>query len=77
MIEVTQEDIDKGTRRDSTSCPVALAAARLLGGTPRVSMCFISLQGLHAEIPEHAGELIFRFDQDLDVEPFEFEVEFK
>lgn len=45
IIQVTQDDIDRGCREDANNCPVARAVARAVPDADRVSvdMCDISI----------------------------------
>jgi hypothetical protein len=83
-IEVTQEDIDKGERRQCNTCPVALAITRQL--PEELKGCVVSVTCLnatifskntrgilrHAELPEEAADFIQRFDDHIGVQPFTF-----
>lgn len=75
-IEVTQADIDRGTRSDCAACPIALAAARAVGFP-----CEADLTGLwfplgmgHYVLPAAASDFVLAFDAGETVQPFAFEV---
>lgn len=86
LIKVTAEDIAQGNRKEPASCPVAKAISRELGMTANVGISF-----LHTIDPKHVGDkkavwnkyptpnkasrFIQRFDRQMPVEPFEFELE--
>ncbi len=80
LVEVTQEDIDKGRRykggRRGEFCPVARALRR--GTTSnRVTVGFVraTVQGRLIELPLPAIVFIEMFDRDKPVSPFSFEIE--
>lgn len=77
--EVTEEDIEKGTRRDSRSCALALALKRTLGDSPRVSLDYLTIA-----LPDEPGkrrwfrlspkgaQFVRGFDNGEPVKPFKF-----
>lgn len=75
-IKVTEEDIQKGTKSDSSCCPIALACIRQIKKS--WSEVHRLLVFLHPDerILETQGiyEFIHKFDDDFLVEPFEFEL---
>lgn len=80
-VKVTQEDINKGTSRSPSYCPVARAISRQTTDYVRVGSTIIYLN-LGTEnvrsvlVPGHVTIFIDKFDRDRPVEPFEFELEF-
>lgn len=81
IVKVTQEHIDKGNRRRSESCPIALAIKDIncyryiIVGADRV--CTILNEGNKIEehkLPVEAINFIRRFDKYFSVKPFEFEL---
>jgi len=83
-VEVTFDDILQGTPGACGSCPIALAAQRLLDTDRfKVEVSLLSLICLNldgdlsglAELPPDARAFIDGFDHGADVEPFEFEIE--
>lgn len=76
QIKVTQEDIDKGTKRSCTLCPVALAVKRqFLKSTILVCEGTIDIsKELIYDTPYEVAQFICNFDAGNLVEPFEFEL---
>lgn len=84
-IYVTQDDIDKGTRGDGASCPVAIAIERRCPGMVDVEVDdgSIEIDGdaddfyYHLTPPAITGEFIRRFDEQgpSGVLPFSFELD--
>jgi hypothetical protein len=78
-INVTQEDIDKGVRRISDCCPVALSLFRLgyTGITVEHDEVFLTTE--HDDyvfaLPDTVAEFIRDFDRRDEVSPFSFELE--
>mgnify|MGYP003556362465 CR=1 FL=1 len=74
-IQVTQEDIDKGIKQNICNCPIALSLKR---NFPRAKVgCSITLNGTWndaIDTPVEASCFIDKFDNDLPVEPFEFDL---
>jgi hypothetical protein len=74
-IQVTAEDIKQGVRTSCTKCPIALALNRATGRKWKVS-------GMRAEneeagrvaLPWEACRFQDRYDYDLPVNPFEFDI---
>ena len=75
LIKVEQEDINNGVRHSNNSCPIALAINRTLGVSCRVTMEYISIGTLWANLSGKARQFIHGFDRGFPVEPFEFEIE--
>lgn len=79
-VSVTQEDIEKGRRKEARSCPIALAARRAFKERP------LAVDGwsivLHADredeqslrLPRDAERRLDAFDEGDPMEPFTFEV---
>lgn len=78
-IEVTQEDIEKGQRHRSLSCPVALAVNRAFnGGSIYVGSSHIydENDGMRTiDLPIEAISFIRVFDSGKVVKPFKFSIE--
>ena len=87
QFNVTQDEIDRGTRGDCRACPIALAANRLLRGDVAVSHLAITVYScerlscerlpathFRAEIPLVARHFILLFDiyGPARVRPFAF-----
>ena len=68
-VEVTQEDIEKGKKRDSSCCPVALACKRVVNLT--WSEVF---QRVGYNYDRIISRWIGKFDRGEKVEPFSFEL---
>lgn len=81
-IEVTERDIEEGTKKQCFSCPIARAMSRVFPNVrARVSYTYVSLgcdqwghAGYIAELPIEAHRFIERFDRTGRGKPFEFEV---
>lgn len=83
-VEVTQQDISKGIERSSCGCPIALA---LLRSAPGYSFdvgsiaVYIGYSGRRisysrgAVLPKKAKDFILKFDSNIRVEPFKFELD--
>lgn len=79
-VSVTQEDIDKGVRRSSSSCPNYLAVARALGRSDiHVGVFFVcdTTYDRITDMPAVAGDWIRRFDAQMPVEPIEYDLTLK
>lgn len=77
LIEVTQQDIDAGAKRHCTSCPVALAISRAMGGGMVVVRYRTwSAPGLCASggLPPSVTEFIRSFDAGRAVDPIKFRI---
>lgn len=88
IVEVTQEDIDNGKRRNCSRCPIALALMRKFNLDPSEDSLDAASVGLtiasifpvmHRErkpqyfnMPDEASEFIKDFDSKLPVKPFSF-----
>lgn len=75
-INVTQDDIDKGNRGNSNSCPIARVVRGILP-MARVNVRYINSIGMGADIalPSEATQFIVSFDNHYPVAPLEFEVD--
>ncbi len=73
-IQVTQAHIDKGTRFNINSCPVALALEDVFG--PGCSVfSFIHTPGHQSiETPSNVFRAILKFDKHAEMTPFDFEI---
>lgn len=74
IVEVTQEDIDKGVPYGVASCPVALALQRTIGARVAVDPTAWSLfHGMKDyPLPGDASVFIRDFDSGKPVAPFRF-----
>ncbi len=75
-IEVTEQDITHGKRKQCEECPIALAMHRATDehwsvGT-KLDRC---RDGFSIKTPLSACEFITDFDSSLPVQPFTFEIE--
>jgi len=76
-ITVTQQHIDAGVRGSATSDPVSLALKEQAGW----EKAYVNVFGIQNgqikryPLPEGMWEFMYRFDNSLPVEPFEFELE--
>ena len=82
-VRVTQDDIDAGVRGDCTSCPVARAVARVVpaGWLVDVGLSTVAifkpgrlLAAMDFHLPDDVVERITRFDEQGEMEPFEFDL---
>ena len=76
-IEVTQNDIDNGKRRDCYRCPIAHAINRAMGThlAADVQETVVELPGREeACLPDQAISFIEDFDAKIAVQPFTFEL---
>lgn len=71
-VEVTQEDIDAGRKRDCYACPIALSIKRQGFGSVAVSQGNIWVVGCEYDTPLHVEEFIKAFDEGKPVKPFAF-----
>lgn len=72
-INITQEDIKKGKKRDCATCPVALGMKRAgLYGAVYPAEYFDYVKRFYIRLPQEAINFIKAFDGDLLVEPFSF-----
>lgn len=76
LIQVTQEDIDKGRAKAVCDCPVALAIKRatgykwvVFGSVAQDLMCT-----QRVALPAYASAFIINFDLNIKGKPFEFEL---
>lgn len=85
-VSVTQEHIDDGIPSDCSACPVAKAICGAVDFTfgwvdvypfiDKYYMLFMSaVFDKFAIIPSIAEEFIVKFDNDEEVEPFEFDID--
>ena len=89
FIDVTQDDIDKGKKSDSQSCPIANAMNRQYGMPVSVGFQYIySLADIkraklwirpittfpYVPVVESMRKFINSFDEGEDVEPTQFEI---
>lgn len=79
FIEVTQEDIDNGTRHSAT-CPVSLAVGRIALCECHSSYAIMLLSrcpegSIYVTAPVTVTDFITRFDDGLPVNPFSFEID--
>lgn len=82
-IQVTSDDVHKGIRKSTGSCPIAMACRRL-GFIPQIGEGWFILDcaesGVHysGTPPVQADAFIFAFDNGEEwVQPFEFEIELR
>lgn len=78
LIKVTQDHINKGARIDPTGCPVALAALAAGSNYANVgtnAIYFKEGSCLPSLLPEEVRQFICDFDNNQEVQPFEFEID--
>lgn len=77
-IRVTQDHIDRGLKMDACQCPTALALIEATGNTnPGAVVVSHNAFWLGAQkfiTPPAVAEFIRKFDHNMTVEPFEFEI---
>lgn len=74
-IIVTQEHIERGHVQCGDTCPIALALKEIVGHEDLwVGNMWIRIGDKYYDPPEEADEFITRFDGEMPVEPFEFEL---
>lgn len=79
-ITVTQEDIDKGIRKDCAQCPITNAVARHLPALKFIETgsCFITgsidEERVSFNLPTDARWFVLRFDNGYIEQPFTFEL---
>jgi len=79
LIEVTQDDIERGVVADCFRCPIANAVRDVLGpdAVVRVECDFMDIGAKTVKLPIEAMKFIEAFDAEESVEPFSFEVEYE
>ncbi len=84
LIQVTQEHIDEGCAKICEKCPIALAVRKLLNQTFDLQVLEVGITILDAAtgfsvywltFPMKVSYFISRFDGQLPVEPFKFNLE--
>jgi hypothetical protein len=75
QIDVTQDDIADGERRNGEGCPIAIAANRAFGQCCEVGLTQIVLLAdeMCYAIPDDARDFILDFDDGCLVRSFSFE----
>jgi len=77
-IDVTQDDIANGIRKDPCWCPIALAVRRATGAPCKVDTDEITLScGAYIPTPESAAKFVMTYDDFGAAIPFSFELEIK
>jgi len=79
--EVTKSDIRHGLRRNDCACPLALSLRRRFSyvWVGRVSIIAIARNGRFYSVvtPSEIYRFIERFDNNLEVKPFKYEIDFR
>ena len=81
IVNVTQEDIQRGKRAETNACPVAMAIKQTIGPLWCVSVIPNNVyfyRGIAEEnrlLPQEATEFIETFDAGNIVAPFSFEID--
>lgn len=77
-IQVTQQDIDQGICGSPSRCPISRAVKRATGetdvSTGDLILFWTAGRRVAYRTPASAASFITRFDSDLSVAPFEFEL---
>lgn len=73
-IDVTEEDIRRGTRQDFFNCPVARAGKRCLHGSCGVHEHIFVEGNIAALVPEDVRRRIEHYDLTGEMQPFSFTV---
>lgn len=80
-IDVTEQDIQNGIKKDCNKCPIALATVRVL--PPNYTHIVVECDKIEASnrgvncyfnLPHKARDFIERFDTDNIVSPISFEI---
>ena len=76
-VEVTQQDIERGSLIECRSCPVALALQRATGREVEVAgpWFIFANSRRHFNLPESVRDFVAQFDSGVAVQPFSFEIE--
>ncbi len=90
LINVTAQDISEGRRKDCKTCPIALAVRRIVKPEcdVKVSTTYVGIHFNYEalkdddseiiksfpDLPSNARTFIVRFDRELPVQPFAFEL---
>ncbi len=79
-IKVSQSNINNGYRKDCSACPIALACvdAGIIEpsvGTERLSYLTTEHYSRSIYLPVEAQNFIYKFDNRLNVTPFEFDID--
>lgn len=76
-IKVTSEDIRNGMKYDCNSCPIVLAIRRYVtpGSLVSVTSYLAKIGANSYRLSITAQIFIYNFDNDIKVEPFEFELD--
>lgn len=74
-INITQRDIDRGSKSSPCGCALALAANRASGRVTSVAPTQLFITAKPIDLPKEACEFVARFDAGLQVQPFAFELE--
>ena len=76
-VKVSAENINDGDRGHAMSCPIALALNDMgMGGAevwPHYAYFWYDGKEYYMRLPREATKFIFDFDNEYDVESFEFE----
>jgi len=75
IVEVTQDDIDKGCRANAYRCPVALALSRTFNKHVGANSCWAAFESHDVRLPEIASKFVKDFDCELPVSPIRFEID--
>lgn len=73
-VQVTQEHIDKGSRYNTNSCPVALALNDIFGSGCAVYQFIHTPGNLPFITPQSVFQTILKFDKNVEMTPFDFEI---
>lgn len=78
-VKVTQAHIDTSTRRDGTRCAVGNAIKEVIDSNVHVMRCAIFIGSEEdckmVAMPESVANFIDAYDDEQEVQPFEFELE--
>lgn len=77
IIHVTQDHIERGTKCNCYACPVALALNEQTDEAWQVTFVglFSDITRKRLSVPKAVKEFIRAFDAELQVAPFEFELD--
>ncbi len=79
IVNVTNDDINFGVRRDADRCAVAIALSRTVGLHCKVMEIRNGYEGEFncgrvINLPDDAQLQIYNFDEGRDIKPFKFEI---
>jgi len=78
QINISQEDIDSGTKRSVTNCAIARTFKRIMNNEMLdicVTTCSLQLNGRNYPMPHYITQFIHSFDSSIEtVAPISFDI---